>query len=113
VFAVIVYVFGVQVQTIFVINGSVVGYLYVILIPVWMHLKCVWVDRSSGTIEGDEEWNQRIQKNICECENHYSSKWTLYLETFVLILLLIAGLALVYFNLSTLSNPAPSPHKTN
>ena len=50
--SVLVYVYGVKVQTIFVINGSVLGFLYVILIPIWMHLKCIWYDRSSGTIEG-------------------------------------------------------------
>ena len=41
---------GVQLQTVFVINGSIISYIYVILIPVWLHFKCVWFDRSSGTV---------------------------------------------------------------
>lgn len=52
-FAVMVYALGINLQTIFVINGTIIGYLYVFVVPIWMHFKCVWVDRSSGTIEGD------------------------------------------------------------
>ena len=41
---------GAQLQTIYAINGAVIGYIYVILIPIFIHFKCVWVDRTSGTI---------------------------------------------------------------
>lgn len=50
-----VYASGVHLQVLISINGAVVGYTYVIVIPIWIHLKCVWYDKSSGAIEGDEE----------------------------------------------------------
>ena len=43
---------GFNLVTVYALNGSLVSYLYAILIPVVLHLKCVWKDRSSGTIEG-------------------------------------------------------------
>ena len=49
-----VFVSGIHMSVVFALNGAVIGFLYVILIPVWIHLKCIWFDRSSGTIEGDE-----------------------------------------------------------
>jgi hypothetical protein len=73
-----IYVWGVKLQTIYALNGAILGYIYVILIPIWIHFKCVWVNRSSGTIERDDAWNNKIRPNICECQVHYCSKWMLY-----------------------------------
>jgi hypothetical protein len=60
------------------INGSVIGYVYAFLIPICMHLKCVYFDCSSGFIKGESDHNLAIRLNECECENQYSSKWSLY-----------------------------------
>ena len=49
----LVYISGINLQALISFNGAVVGYSYVIVIPIWIHLKCVWYDRSSGYIEGD------------------------------------------------------------
>ena len=45
-----VYVSGMNLISIYAINGAVIGYIYVFFIPIWIHLKCVWYDRSSGYI---------------------------------------------------------------
>jgi len=63
--ATIVFISGVNFQLIIIVNGAVIGYLYVILIPIFMHFKCVWFAKHSGTIEGDEEWNKKITPNHC------------------------------------------------
>ena len=39
---------GTNLQALISFNGAVVGYSYVIVIPIWIHLKCVWYDKSSG-----------------------------------------------------------------
>lgn len=70
---------GVEVETIISINGAIVGFTYVIVIPIWVHFKCVFYDFSSGWVEGDDERNLQIKLNSCECNNHYVSRWTLYL----------------------------------
>ena len=51
--------------------------------------------------------------NVCECEVHYRSKWTLYLETTFLVFLLVAGFGLICFNLATLAGPSSSNHPKN
>ena len=55
--AYLVFVSGINLQTIYSLNGAVLGYIYIILFPIAIHLKCVFYDRSSGVIEDDEEWN--------------------------------------------------------
>ena len=50
----LVYISGVNLQALISFNGAVVGYSYVIVIPIWIHLKCVWYDKSCGYVEGDE-----------------------------------------------------------
>ena len=90
-----VYASGVHLQVLISINGAVVGYIYVIIIPIWIHLKCVWFDKSSGAIEGDEESKKEIEQNFCECENTYRSKFTKYLETGFLIFASILGFGLM------------------
>lgn len=50
----LVYVLGIEIVTIVVINGTIVCFTYVIAFPIWMHLKCVFYDRSCGFIEGDD-----------------------------------------------------------
>jgi len=32
------------------VNGAIVGYFYIVLIPIFIHFKCVFVDKSSGFI---------------------------------------------------------------
>jgi len=49
----LVYISGINLQALISFNGAVVGYSYVIVIPIWIHLKCVWYDRSSGYVEDD------------------------------------------------------------
>ena len=73
------FMLGVNLKSLLSINGAVLGYFYVILIPIWVHLKCIYFNRSSGFIENDEEWNSKIVLNECECHQNYSAKWKLYL----------------------------------
>ena len=96
------YILGLSLVDILVINGTIICFTYVIVFPIWMHLKCVLYDRSSGFIEGDEEWNKGIQLNRCECDVTYSSKWGLYLEICLLIATLIYGVFFTVFGLQTL-----------
>lgn len=46
----LVYVSGIHLEVMISINGAVVGFSYVVVIPIWLHLKCVFFDRSSGYI---------------------------------------------------------------
>lgn len=48
--SILVYILGANFQLLYTVNGSVVAFSYVIVIPVWVHLKCIWYDGSSGTI---------------------------------------------------------------
>lgn len=48
-----VYESGVDLITIFAFNGAVIAYLNVLVIPIWLHLKCIWYNKSGGRIEGD------------------------------------------------------------
>ena len=50
----LIYALGIQLQSLINFAGAVVGYFYIIAIPISVHLKCVWFDKSSGFIEGDE-----------------------------------------------------------
>ena len=77
--AYIVFATGVNLSTIFALNGAILGYIYIILFPIYMHFKCLFIDRSSGMIENDDEWNSSLVPNACECQALYSSKWKLYL----------------------------------
>ena len=74
-----VYETGLSFQVMYAINGTVIALHYTTIVPIWIHFKCIWYDRSSGTIENDPEWNSQLKPNICCCKNHYRSKWTLYL----------------------------------
>ena len=45
-----VYATGIKLQTLISVEGAVVGYSYVVIVPIWIHLKCVWYDKTSGTV---------------------------------------------------------------
>jgi hypothetical protein len=32
------------------LNGAIIAFVYVVIVPSWLHLKCVFYDRSSGYI---------------------------------------------------------------
>jgi H+/Cl- antiporter ClcA len=90
-----VFMADIHLDTLVEINGAVFGYCNSILLPILLHLKCVHYDRSSGTIEGDHEHNAQITPNGCQCDHRYSSKWTLYFETFLLVFICVAGFGLM------------------
>lgn len=46
----LVYISGLHLEVMITLNGAVMGYSYIIVIPIWIHFKCVFVDRSSGYI---------------------------------------------------------------
>lgn len=60
------YYSNVTLQTLYAINGAVLGYSNVIVVPIWIHLKCLW-DRNSGHIEDDFDHNLQLKPNCCEC----------------------------------------------
>lgn len=49
----IVYLWGISLDVLTTTNGAIIGFFYILAIPILMHLKCVYYDRSSGQIEGD------------------------------------------------------------
>jgi len=49
----IFFILDVKLVTIMVLDGSIVCFTYVVAFPIWMHIKCIFVDRSSGFIEDD------------------------------------------------------------
>ena len=48
-----IYELEVYVDVLIAIKGAVFGFLVVYLIPVWVHLKCVFYDQTSGFVEGE------------------------------------------------------------
>jgi uncharacterized protein YybS (DUF2232 family) len=61
----LIYETGLNFQLMYALNGSLIAFVYVIIIPIWIHFKCVWYDRSSGFIENDPEWNKDLTPNNC------------------------------------------------
>lgn len=51
--AFLVYLTGVHVDTMIETNGAVLGYCNSLLLPILLHLKCIYYNRSSGTIDDD------------------------------------------------------------
>ena len=104
---------GINLDTIFSLNGAVLGYLYIIVLPIWVHLKCIYFDKSSGFIEDDEEWNKNIVQNVCQCDNSYSKKWKLYFETGFLILVMVLGMGLLVTTVRGVFKPKLVPYYTH
>lgn len=86
-----IYKFKISLSLIIDISGSIIGYLFAIFIPIWIHLKCLHYDKSSGFIEDDEDRNMEVVLNDCECNITYRSKYTLYAETAALISCVLFG----------------------
>lgn len=43
----------VTIRTLVVLDGAVTKFISVIVTPIWIHLKCLYYDKSCGFIEGD------------------------------------------------------------
>jgi hypothetical protein len=98
----LVYATHFSVKHLMTLAGAVVAVSTVILFPITLHLKCVFFDKSSGYVLGDEDRNQQIQPNKCMCDITYRSKWHLWLETSFLILCLAVGLTIMIHTFTTL-----------
>lgn len=96
----IVYILNVHLDVMIDLNGAIIGFTYVILIPISIHFECVFKNRTSGFIKDQDEWNREIETNECECDNNYRSKWTLYAETIFLMMVILMGLGLMIFTIS-------------
>jgi hypothetical protein len=48
---------GVNLRTLIIIDGAVIKFMCVIVTPIWIHLKCVFYDKSSGYVLDDPERN--------------------------------------------------------
>lgn len=55
------------------------GFIYIIIIPVVIHVKCVYFDLASGEILDEPEHNCVIKRHRCECDLVYKSRWTQWL----------------------------------
>lgn len=108
-----VFMSGINLDTIFSLNGAVLGYLYIIVLPIVVHLKCIYFDKSSGFIEDDEEWNNNIVQNVCQCDNSYSKKWKLHFETGFLILVMVLGMGLLVTTIRAVFRPKLVPYYTH
>jgi hypothetical protein len=84
------YLSQVSIDTLININGSIVGNLIVIVIPIWLHIKCVFFDKKCGNIE--EDLVENTENVSCNCHYTYSNKATKYIELGFLILVLIFGI---------------------
>jgi hypothetical protein len=73
-----------------------------IIFPMWIHYRCIFKDKNSGYIEGDNEWNASIQPNKCQCDVRYKSKWILYAEVFIMVLLVLGSIFLMVSTLITI-----------
>ena len=45
-----IYASGIDLQIIFSLNGALLGYIYIIIFPIFVHWKCIFYKRSSGVI---------------------------------------------------------------
>ena len=72
---------------------------YVIIIPVAIHLKCLYIDKSAGYIEGDYEHNKQIVQNSCECDLVYPSKGVKLFELGWIAVTVLVGLYVTIFTL--------------
>ena len=52
VFSYVVYAYNIRMKTMIVFTGGAFVTFGNIIFPIWVHLKCVLYDRSSGEIEG-------------------------------------------------------------
>ena len=68
----LIHYFHVSLKDLITINGALFCNMIVIMIPIILHIKCCFIDKNSGSIEGEEEINHSLTKNICECEYKYS-----------------------------------------
>jgi hypothetical protein len=75
----LVYILEFHLQIMISLDGVLVSFIYILIVIVGIHLKCVFYDRTSGYIENDPEWNNRIVQNACECDIVYKNKFMLYL----------------------------------
>jgi hypothetical protein len=72
---------------------------YVIIIPVAIHLKCIYFDRSAGYVEGDYEHNKGIVQNSCECDIVYPSKGIKLVELVWILFTVMVGVYVTVFTL--------------
>lgn len=70
------------------------GFILGFAVPIFIHVKCTFYDRSSGFVKGDDDRNLGITMNTCQCDNYYSSKWAMYLEIVALAGACLLGLYL-------------------
>ena len=99
----LIYQLNIYVDELMAYRGAILGFLYLLMMPIVMHLKCVYYDRSSGFIRGGDESNMEIRLNSCECDVTYASKWTLWIETAFLILSLLLGAVIMVSTLVSIA----------
>lgn len=56
--ALLIFMTGTNLQILILIKGSTTGYINAFVFPIVLHLKCVYFDRSSGEIRGEDESNK-------------------------------------------------------
>ncbi len=71
------------------INGSILGTLLVIFIPIFVHIKCIYLDKKCGNIE--DEFVETPEREFT-CNYTYSHKNTKYLELIFLVIVFTMGL---------------------
>ena len=99
----IVYETGLYLDIMLEVYGAVFVYVYNLVLPVLLHLYCLYRAKSSGHIRhAQDDSNHDIQLNDCHCTNTYYSKWTLYLETVVLVAMVLFGAFMMVFSLKNL-----------
>ena len=77
-------------DTLISINGSILGNLIAIVIPICLHIKCIYFDKKSGNIVG--ELIENTEADSCNCHYTYSNKVNKYIELGFLIAVFILGM---------------------
>ena len=104
-----IYITKVKIATIIELNGSVIGFCYVLLFPIIIHLKCVYFNKRDEngvmiTEMRDDKGELEAIEGECKCQVTYMNNFTKYLELICLIAALIVGLLTVVYTLYTLFN---------
>lgn len=99
--------FEINTELIIKLNGSVIGFFYVFLIPIVIHIKCVYFsdhDESGALLQKIEHENGSVEfkESKCKCRTVYRNVLTRVLELLFQGLILAIAAFIIYSTLSSI-----------
>ena len=103
-----IWVSKIKITTLVELNGSVIGFLYIFLIPIAVHIKCVYFTKhdENGTIiveRRGENGGPTVVEGLCQCSLDKDKKpYQKIGELVFQIFLIFFGLASIWYTIYTL-----------